>query len=165
MLQHAISVNSKHSINLLLLLPIKSLVSLTGNTNVDRLRFLENQQKDWGSFIKTNNIDGTEKFFNPCEIILPKEHGIIVKKKIIEPVVFIQHIQRVVEIIVKFPIICSSVTKSIPCLNGSKCKYAHTMEQLEPSLCKWTSCKNTNCSYLHKHESVESFCKRRKINF
>lgn len=71
---------------------------------------------------------------------------------------------------------CSSVLKGGKCPHGSRCNFAHTMEQLTPKMCafeKRGSCRCVNksgstflnkgrkvCEYLHEGETKANMCRR-----
>lgn len=66
---------------------------------------------------------------------------------------------------------CRSVTnKGFTCKYGKDCKFAHTVEELVPSLCVFkSSCKYIHdktrpCPHLHPKEDKQSFLKRLNIN-
>ena len=70
--------------------------------------------------------------------------------------------------------ICKSVLNKEECLHGSKCRFAHSLEELRTSCClfgkdcrfvkcindSWTNMGNKMCSHMHPDESRQDFLTR-----
>ena len=62
--------------------------------------------------------------------------------------------------------ICLSLQIGQPCKYGTKCNFAHTLEELTPIKCSFEFCNNgINCTYIHPNESKSDFCTRNSIFF
>jgi hypothetical protein len=62
--------------------------------------------------------------------------------------------------------VCLSLKIGQACKYGTKCNFAHTLEELTPIKCSFEFCNNgINCTYIHPNESKSDFCKRNSIVF
>ena len=62
--------------------------------------------------------------------------------------------------------VCLSLKIGQPCKYGTKCNFAHTLEELTPIKCSFEFCNNgINCTYIHQNESKSDFCTRNSIVF
>ena len=56
---------------------------------------------------------------------------------------------------------CKIILEGKKCHN--KCIFAHNINELNPQNCQYTICRNLNCYYIHKNESIIEYCKRLNI--
>ena len=61
---------------------------------------------------------------------------------------------------------CTSVASGVPCKHGSRCRFAHSVDELSPAPCffgnecKFIGCSHRNCSFIHPCEDKLAYCKR-----
>lgn len=66
----------------------------------------------------------------------------------------------------KYTYQCRSIIKNERCSHGKTCRFAHTLEQFNPNLCRFNDrCRNDNCAFKHANETLAAFCLRSKIFF
>ena len=55
-------------------------------------------------------------------------------------------------------ILCNSVKYNCECQHGHRCRYAHSVEELNPGICRrGYRCEDEKCDYIHPWESIELF--------
>ena len=61
---------------------------------------------------------------------------------------------------------CTSVASGVPCKHGSRCRFAHSVDELSPAPCffgnecKFIGCSHRNCFFIHPCEDKLAYCKR-----
>ena len=148
-------------------MPIKRLVPLTGNSETDKYNFNSIQEQDWKEFLECN--EGALESYSKIQLLnnnVPEYREKIEQKNNVvdtfidkKPVVTcIDNTERAVRTV------CKSVKTNSQCVNGVKCQYAHTKDELNPPTCKFNSrCRNmAKCAFMH-NETIDQYCHRLNI--